>query len=503
MNSLNQATPLLNKSITRSLAGLIILFNLIVLFSWYIHPGLIDMKPNTAICFILLGTGLCFRSILKTIAFLVFMIGLITAVEYFFHTNFTIESALERMPLFAALNFMIISVGYFLMAGEQPKQSLGQYFLLSSLLLPLLVIIGHLYSSLSLFSFEGLGGLPIETSMAFFLLSLITLLSNPTPGVMAIFNDKSSGGLLAKNLIPIAIILPIMLGYLRLLGESAGLYGMQVGVSLMAVSIILCFVPIIWIIAIRLSKMDAILSLTAQKADAANKAKSVFLATMSHELRTPLNAIIGYSEMMEGTAKKEGLEKYTKNLGKVIYSGKHLLLLLNDLLDLSKIEADKVEVFLEDISIKELVNDLDSMIRPSLEKHNNTFKVNIKTDGEIIMHTDILRARQALLNLLANADKFTVNGQITLDVTSHGSMIQFDVTDTGIGIPPEQLERLFQSFSQGDSSTTRQYGGTGLGLYLSKCFCELLGGTISVKSKVNEGTIFTIQLPQTTRITKY
>lgn len=235
-----------------------------------------------------------------------------------------------------------------------------------------------------------------------------------------------------------------------------------------------------------------------EEAESASKAKSEFLANMSHELRTPLNAIIGYSEMLQEDASDAGLEDYIVNLSKIIGSAKHLLSLINDILDLSKIESGKMDIFLEDVNIKEILTELSTTILPLIQKNHNEYKLSI-SDELNIMHTDVVRLRQCLLNLLSNASKFTQNGTITLDVQpleqNGTSLVQFSVIDTGLGISQEKLSKLFQAFSQADMSTTRKYGGTGLGLYLTKRFCNMLGGSITVKSEENCGSTFTIVLP--------
>lgn len=235
-----------------------------------------------------------------------------------------------------------------------------------------------------------------------------------------------------------------------------------------------------------------------EQAETANKIKSDFVANMSHELRTPLNAIIGYSEMMKEEAEDEGKESSVKDLGRIIGSGKHLLNLINDVLDLSKLESGKIEVYLEDVVITDLLRDLIGIITPLFEKNSNVFK-SIVEDNLPIMRTDMIRVRQSLLNLLSNSSKFTKNGIITLETkkvfTDGKEWIQFNVTDTGIGMSPEKLKKLFQAFSQADTSTTRKYGGTGLGLYLSKQFAEMLGGHIIVESEEGRGSTFTLMLP--------
>jgi PAS domain S-box-containing protein len=235
-----------------------------------------------------------------------------------------------------------------------------------------------------------------------------------------------------------------------------------------------------------------------EEAESANKLKSEFLANMSHELRTPLNAIIGYSEMLQEDAQAAGQEENANQLKKVITSAKHLLNLINNVLDLSKIEVGKMDLYLEDISINDIMRDMTPVITPLMQKNNNTFTLSVSKDCKL-MHTDTVRLRQSLLNLLSNAAKFTTNGTVTLDIKpftkNNKEWMSFSVTDSGIGIPSEHHEKLFQPFIQGDGSTTRKYGGTGLGLYLTQRFCEMLGGWISVTSQENKGACFTITLP--------
>ncbi len=240
------------------------------------------------------------------------------------------------------------------------------------------------------------------------------------------------------------------------------------------------------------------LKLAKETAETANQIKSQFLATMSHELRTPLNAILGYSEMVKEEAIESGYEELLPDLNKVIASGKHLLVLINDVLDLSKIEAGEMKLYNETFNITDLVNEVVQTIQPYVEDTGNNLVVGQESDwGE--MCADLTKIRQILLNLLDNAVKFTTQGTVTFKVTSQinqtSSWLYFQVSDTGIGLTAEQMERLFQIFTQVDSSSTRKYGGTGLGLAISQRFAEMMGGQITVQSIPGQGSTFTVRLP--------
>jgi signal transduction histidine kinase len=244
-----------------------------------------------------------------------------------------------------------------------------------------------------------------------------------------------------------------------------------------------------------------------EDAEDASKAKSQFLANMSHELRTPLNAIIGMSQLLEEDARDLGLdeEDFINDLESINEAGKHLLTLINDILDLSKIEAGKMELYPETFEITTLIERVVTTVKPLVEKNNNILEV--RCDERLgTMHADLTKVQQVLFNLLSNAAKFTKEGRVTLAVTrndqvatmngdKNSSFIIFKVSDTGIGMTAEQQERLFQPFTQGDASTTRKYGGTGLGLSLTRRFCQMMGGDITLESKPEEGSTFTVSLP--------
>ena len=262
-----------------------------------------------------------------------------------------------------------------------------------------------------------------------------------------------------------------------------------------------------------------------EAADAASQAKSQFLANMSHELRTPLNAIIGYSEMLQEEAQDVGTGEMVPDLVKIHGAGKHLLGLINDILDLSKIEAGKMTLYLEEFDVAKMVREVASTVQPLVAKHRN--RLELVCPPEVgTMRADLTKVRQTLFNLLSNASKFTEKGLIRLSVeresverrsvegngeekprsdtrtlqrsdvsAHHASRITFRVSDTGIGMTPEQLSRLFEAFSQADASTTRKYGGTGLGLAISRKFCRLMGGDLIVASQPGKGSTFTVTLP--------
>ncbi|MEG4391915.1 response regulator [Microcoleus sp. BROC3] len=251
-----------------------------------------------------------------------------------------------------------------------------------------------------------------------------------------------------------------------------------------------------------------------EAAESANRAKSTFLANMSHELRTPLNAIIGYSEMLKEEAEELGSCESVPDLEKICSAGKHLLYLIDDILDISKIEAGRMDLYLETFDIHALIDSAVATARPLVEKNGNTLEVYCP-DNLDTMHADMTKVRQVLLNLLSNAAKFTQNGRIAIGVErikneplrmknqeessqiliSNSEFLSFRVADTGIGMTKEQLQRVFQPFTQADASTTRKYGGTGLGLAISQRFCHMMGGSIEASSTLGDGSTFTVLLP--------
>ncbi len=251
-----------------------------------------------------------------------------------------------------------------------------------------------------------------------------------------------------------------------------------------------------------------------EAAESANRAKSTFLANMSHELRTPLNAIIGYSEMLKEEAEESGDETFVPDLERIRGAGKHLLSMIDDILDISKIEAGRMDLYLENFDIHALIESAVATARPLVEKNGNTVEVYCP-DNLDTMHADMTKVRQVLLNLLSNAAKFTQNGKIAIGVEkikneqlrmknqeessqiliSNSEFLSFRVADTGIGMTQDQLQRVFQPFTQADASTTKKYGGTGLGLAISQRFCQMMGGSIEASSTLGAGTTFTVLLP--------
>ena len=235
----------------------------------------------------------------------------------------------------------------------------------------------------------------------------------------------------------------------------------------------------------------------SEQLEIASRHKSEFLANMSHELRTPLNAIIGYAEMLReeaGSAQKP----FVSELGRIAGAGRHLLQLINAVLDLSKIEAGKMEVALEDFSVQDLIEGVSAVIAPLAEKNANRLEIRIAPEVEG-MRADATKVRQTLFNLLSNACKFTQQGKVMLEVAREtdaaGDWLRFTIKDTGIGMTPEQMSRLFQDFTQADPETARKYGGTGLGLALSRRLCRMMGGDITVTSEPGRGSAFLVRLP--------
>ena len=240
-----------------------------------------------------------------------------------------------------------------------------------------------------------------------------------------------------------------------------------------------------------------------EQAEEATRTKSQFLANVSHELRTPLNAVIGLAEMLHEEAEEAGEHDFVEPLQRIGSASRHLLSIINDILDLSKIEAGYLDLNMEDFHVPSMVHDVVTTADPLAARNHNEFRVRCPEDLGI-MHSDSTRIRQVLLNLIGNAFKFTEDGVVELklerEARGAGDWIKIEVSDTGIGMTEAQMGRLFQEFTPADSSTTRKYGGTGLGLAISKRLCQLLGGDISVRSEPGTGTTFEVRLPVTARV---
>ncbi|MEZ4384583.1 MAG: ATP-binding protein [Nannocystaceae bacterium] len=246
---------------------------------------------------------------------------------------------------------------------------------------------------------------------------------------------------------------------------------------------------------VALQRANEALAQARDEAIAGNEAKSRFLANMSHELRTPLNAIIGYSELLSEEIAETSGDAHQEDLRRVVGAARHLLALIDDILDLSKIEAGQMGVYIEAINLPQLLEDVVATAMPLATNNGNELVIDLPDSGFGEVHTDHVKVRQILFNLLSNAAKFTHDGTITLRARGDGERLKITVSDTGIGISKENHARLFDAFTQADESTTRRYGGTGLGLTITSAFCRLLGGAITFESELGHGTTFFVELP--------
>jgi signal transduction histidine kinase len=243
----------------------------------------------------------------------------------------------------------------------------------------------------------------------------------------------------------------------------------------------------------------------AEQIQRISEQKNIFISSISHELRTPLNAIIGYSEMLLDEMDKIGNRECGEDIRKIYVAGKHLLGMVNNILDLSKIEAGKMTVFSEVFDIKSMLSDVKDIALTLVEKNGNKLVVKLpKEPGE--MTSDLIKVRQSILNFISNSAKFTEKGTVTLrcrvEEEAKKEWIYFDVIDTGVGMTPEQVKKIFQPFHQAEDSTSRKFGGTGLGLTITKRFCEMLNGNVGVQSEFGKGSVFSIKLPRRLQLPK-
>lgn len=516
-------------SIIIFLVGCIVLigwaFNITILKS--LSPNLVAMKANTAINFSLIGVSLWFlqtkrvnkktRYVAQLCAFVVALVGLLSLCEYLFNCNFGIDQLLFKEPPGAvgtshpgrmapntAVNFSIIGIALLLLDVESRGGYRPAQFLISiEGIISSLALVGYIYGLLFLYRvIPSYTQMALHTAIAFNLVFVGVLFARPDRGLMAILTSGNIGGRLLRRSLFVVICVPLILGWLMLVGEQKGFYGSVFALLLFALISIIVFAILIWVYAKLLDvsdgkrkQMEEELQKAKELAEHANRSKSTFLTNMSHELRTPLNSVIGFAEVLKdkkfGTI-SEKQEKYVEN---ILVSGNHLLSLINDILDISKVESGKMELALSEFSFPQVLENIKIILKELALKKNISIETFVAPDVSIIT-ADERKIKQIMYNLLSNAIKFTPeDGKVNISARIKEKELQVRVSDTGIGIRQEDVGKLFQPFQQIDSEHTHQYKGTGLGLSLSKNLVELHGGQIWCESEYRKGSTFIFTIP--------
>jgi len=444
------------------------------------NPG--RMAPNTALCFVLIGLAVAYsragwsvrrRSLMRVVlASLAFGLSTVALSGYLAQ----LETAygwgnLTRMALHTSVGFILVSTGILFCVWSRDLRE--ESWLPGWMPAPL--GIGILTAAISFWQALAAEGDRISQQYA----ELTTL------------------SLLATVMLVVGSLLALAMALAAWLAQKAGQRARQVA---RANALLQAHRDNL---ELTVAERTGQLEQARVDAESANRAKSSFLANMSHELRTPLNAIIGYSEMLAEDLEDEGQAEHVADLQKINASGKHLLALINDVLDLSKVEAGRMDLYLEHVDVGQLLEEAVATATPLVEKQSNQLVTDLG-EGLGAMRADVTKVRQALFNLLSNAAKFTQNGTVTLAArreTREGSeWLVFSVADSGIGIAPDKLALVFEEFAQAEDHTTRNYGGTGLGLAISRRFCRMMGGDIHLESQVGEGSTFRIELPASVEV---
>ncbi|MFH1709758.1 MAG: HAMP domain-containing sensor histidine kinase [bacterium] len=513
------------KIISRITATIIAFSGAMVLIGWMfnipvlrgVNPNLVSINADAAFKFLLIGVSLWLlqtkgqkapsllrRCIAYACAFIVILVGLPVLREYV-----------------TAVNFILIGTALILLDFEIKGHRPAQYIMLIEGFISLMDIIGYIYG-VRVFYFHGpfftQGAMMAGYDTVLFLLCFVAVIfARPDRGLMVAVTSKSWGSVTFRGLTLPFIGFVFLISWIRLLGERAGYYGSYFGTIFFSIIQIAIFMILTWVAANLLNRAEGRLKdeianrekiaeeleiarqdaeTAKQDAETANRTKSDFLANMSHELRTPLNSIMGFAEVLQDRLFGGLNAKQGEYIDHIYASGKHLLNLINDILDLSKVEAGKAELELAVFKLKDTMENSIAMLKEQATKHRIDLSLDIAKKADIEIEADERKLKQIIFNLLSNAIKFTTDGgSVRVIVKRDGDEVRISVEDSGIGIKPEDLPKLFSEFTQLESGYTKKHEGTGLGLALTKKLVELHGGSIRVESEFGKGSKFIFTLP--------